>query len=147
MYIQILVFNYIFNLSIPRTRAGDLRSPKNFCSICFNNVRYWFDDSNQLNAFHTTTTTRLHSLNVQIRLEQCVPLSTLATTHYSKDVAFVLHYIVMRKNIERNVRVDGRVFSNNANTYLYFPFSLSTLNERPARCEGIEIHVNRGRGG
>lgn len=48
----------------------------------------------------------------------------------------------LRKNFEGNVRV-WRAFSNNANTYLYFLFCLSTLKERSVRCEGIEIHVQR----
>lgn len=46
----------------------------------------------------------------------------------------------LRKNFERN---DFEFEEPSRITYLYFPFSLSTLKERSVRCEGIEIHVQR----
>lgn len=118
--------------SISRTRAGDLRSPGKICSICFNTFGT-VDDSNpftgrltsNLSCWDHTSQTMYDPLSIQ-RFEGVLRYYRLPYK--------------LRKNFERN---DFEFEEPSRITYLYFPFSLSTLKERSVRCEGIEIHVQR----
>lgn len=115
--------------SIPRTRAGDLRSPGKICSICFNTFGT-VDDSNPFTA-------RLTSNLSCTSQTMCDPLSI---QRFEGVLRYYRLPYKLRKNFERN---DFEFEEPSRITYLYFPFSLSTLKERSVRCEGIEIHVQR----
>lgn len=118
--------------SIPRTRAGDLRSPGKICSICFNTFGT-VDDSNPFTARLTSNLSCWDHTSQTM----CDPLSI---QRFEGVLRYYRLPYKLRKNFERN---DFEFEEPSRITYLYFPFSLSTLKERSVRCEGIEIHVQR----
>lgn len=121
--------------SVPRTRAGDLRSPGKICSICFNTFGT-VDDSNPCEGLSWRVLLRISRARITSQT-MCDPLSI---QRFEGVLRYYRLPYKLRKNFERN---DFEFEEPSRITYLYFPFSLSTLKERSVRCEGIEIHVQR----